>query len=238
MNKRTKYLFSILIGAGLTACSSFSPHFWKSQTTAVQTPEKSVTKIDSLITPYRDSIAEDMNSVLGYSSVNLVKDRPCSAMNNWAADALFRHQTNKFPGKDNVMVLLNVGGLRGTINQGPITKGELFSFMPFDNEIVWVKLPISALQDIEKYILVSGGEPISNAHMSNGKLSLDNWKEHIDYFWVITSDYLMNGGDRMNFFQQKLDVFYSGSLLRDAYLEQVQNERNLIIDPNCRIDVD
>ncbi len=237
--KRTRiYIITSILGAGLTACSSFSPHFWKSTTTPVDADGKSVVIIDSIVRPYRDSISEDMNTILGYSPMNLVKDRPCSPMNNWAADALFRHQTAKFPDKENVMVLINVGGLRGAINQGPITKGELFSFMPFDNEVVWVKLPNSALQDIQRYIIASGGEPIANAIMENGNLSINNRKDHIDYFWVITSDYLMNGGDRMNFFQQKLDVFYPGDLLRDAYLEQVQSEKTLLIDRNCRIDVD
>jgi 2',3'-cyclic-nucleotide 2'-phosphodiesterase (5'-nucleotidase family) len=238
LNVIKNYIIFSLIGAGLTACSSFSPQKWKSNTAPVDADGKSVTKIDSIVRPYRDSISVDMNTILGYSPMNLVKDRPCSPMNNWAADALFRHQTSRFPERENVMVLINVGGLRGSINEGPITKGELFSFMPFDNEVVWVKMPNSALQDIQAYIVGSGGEPISNAVMEKGTLSILNMKDHIDYFWVITSDYLMNGGDRMNFFKQKLDVFYPGVLLRDAYLQQVQIEKTLIVDQICRIDVD
>ena len=89
-----------------------------------------------------------------------------------------------------------------TKNKGEITKGDIYKLMPFDNELVWVKLPIEVLKDIEDYLMTKGGEPVSNANMSNSNLAINGIRKETTHFWVITSDYLMNGGDKMDFFKQ------------------------------------
>lgn len=194
--------------------------------------------LDSLISPYKDGLEAEMDEEIGRTRNDLEKGRPCSPLNNWAADAIMQNQMEAFGLDRNFMVLLNVGGLRSTINAGPITVGEMYEFMPFDNQIVWVQLPMSSLIEVEAYLKSSGGEPISNARMKNGKLELNILNPSDDTFWIMTSDYLMNGGDNMTFFQKKLDVFFTDKLMRDAFIEQVRKEKTLLIDETCRIDVD
>jgi 2',3'-cyclic-nucleotide 2'-phosphodiesterase (5'-nucleotidase family) len=128
-----------------------------------------------------------------------------------------------------------VGGIRSSFNKGPITVGDVFKVMPFDNELVWVKLPITALKDIEAYLNKSGGEPISNAQIVNGKLQLAGVNSQTQFFWVITSDYLMNGGDNMRFFSQKTAVNTTSKLLRNALLEEVKKQGELKIDTTIRV---
>ena len=53
---------------------------------------------------------------------------------------------------------------------------DLYKVMPFDNSIVWVKLPLSTLHKISIYLKSSGGEPISNVQMQSGKLILKGIK--------------------------------------------------------------
>ena len=226
------------MGAGLTACSSFSPTNWSSNTISVEEAPGESNKVDSIISPYQDSIVDEMAEIIARTPVDLEKGRPCSPLNNWTADALLVDQISQLGAGKNAMVLLNVGGLRGSFHIGPITKSDIFTLMPFDNEVVWVKMPLSALKDIETYLKTSGGEPISNARMNEGNLKLNIMDAKSDEFWVITSDYLMNGGDKMTFFQKKIDVVFTGVLLRDVFMRQARKEGTLQIDNTCRIDVD
>jgi hypothetical protein len=53
----------------------------------------------------------------------------------------------------------------------------------------------------------------------------ETWK--MKDFWMVTSDYLLNGGDNMNFFQQKLEVKNPNLLLRNAILEGLQKRKSL-----------
>lgn len=235
---KINFLYFILIGAGLTACSSFSPNNWTSQTTTVDNEFKNSDQLEAQIKPYRDSLSVEMNEIIGFSPFNLVKDRPCSDLNNWAADALLKDQDSLAHILTPNLVLLNVGGLRSSINKGNITRGDIFSFMPFDNEVVWVKMPISALKDIAYYISKSGGEPIANAEWFHADSLVLTSTSNLPYFWIVTSDYLMNGGDNMSFFNQKLEVVATNKLLRDAFMDQVRREGTLVIDKKCRIHVE
>jgi hypothetical protein len=111
----------------------------------------------------------------------------------------------------------------------------MYKLMPFDNEIVWVKLPVEVIPEIETYLKNSGGEPISNAKVVNGKLEINGWREGVTHFWVITSDYLMNGGDKMTFFSRKEEVNLTGKLMRDALITEAKEQGTLYTDSTVRI---
>ena len=84
--------------------------------------------------------------------------KPSGNLNNWVADAVFVNQTRNVRLSEPTFCLLNTGGIRSTLNKGEITKGDIYKLMPFDNELVWVKLPIEMLKDIEDYLMTKGGD--------------------------------------------------------------------------------
>jgi 2',3'-cyclic-nucleotide 2'-phosphodiesterase (5'-nucleotidase family) len=233
-----KYFIIFVIGAGLTACSSFSPKLWNSHSTVIDSTTGDVLIIENQIKPYRDSLAISMNEVIGFSEENLIKGRPCSFLNNWSADALLNDQDSLATLLKPNMSLLNVGGLRSSINAGNITVRDVFTLMPFDNLVVWVKMPKSSLPEIANYLKKSGGEPIGNSELRKEGLTLLDNNLSVDYFWIVTSDYLLNGGDNMTFFEKKLEVVYTDRLLREAFLDQVKIQNTLMVDKKCRIDVE
>jgi 2',3'-cyclic-nucleotide 2'-phosphodiesterase (5'-nucleotidase family) len=230
-----KRFILIFIGAGLLACSSVTHVFFHPSQVKIGSSFISNQHIDSLVQPYKDSLAKEMNLVIGMSSFNFITARPNGTMNNWFADAIFTNQTENVRLSEPVMCLFNVGGIRSSFNKGPITVGDVFKVMPFDNELVWVKLPISAINSIETYLLKSGGEPLANANLVQGKLQLNGINSQTKFFWVITSDYLMNGGDKMDFFKQKIEVNFSNKLLRSALLEEVKKQAVLKVDSTVRV---
>ena len=54
-------------------------------------------------------------------------------------------------------------------------------------------------------------------------------------FWVITSDYLYNGGDHMDFFQEGLEIIETNTLIRDAIIEEARSQVILNNDEKSRI---
>lgn len=230
-----KFILLYIIGAGLWACSSVNTISVDSETVKLDNSHSSNSAIDSLILPYRDSLSLEMNVVIAQAESNFVVARPGSNLGNWVADAVFANQTKTVRLGTPTFCLLNTGGIRSTLNKGDVTVGDMFKLMPFDNEIVWVELPVSVLPEIEDYLIRSGGEPISNAKLVDGKLEINGWRESATHFWVITSDYLMNGGDKMNFFGKRTQTILKGVLMRDALITEAKEQQTLYEDTTIRI---
>ncbi len=228
-----KHVIFFLIGASLLACSS---HLTLSGTKVplnIDSNEKQ--EVSSFISPFKDSMDRAMNLILAESSISMEVGRPSSVLGNWASDALFVNQTRTVRLSEPIFCLLNTGGLRSSIGKGPVTLGDIFRIMPFENSVVWLRLPISSLDKIEYYLQQSGGEPISNASMMNGKLMVNGVSENTQFIWVITSDYLANGGDRMDFFQDAVERSDKKTLLRDVFIEEAKTQKNLIVSSAKRI---
>jgi len=228
-----KHVIFFLIGASLLACSS---HLTLSGTKVplnIDSNEKQ--EVSSFISPFKDSMDRAMNLILAESSVSMEVGRPSSLLGNWASDALFVNQTRTVKLSEPIFCLLNTGGLRSSIGKGPVTLGDIFRIMPFENNVVWLRLPISSLDKIEYYLQQSGGEPISNASMFQGRFSVNNVTEETKFVWVITTDYLANGGDRMDFFQDAIERSDKKTLLRDVFIEEAKLQKNLIVSFEKRI---
>ena len=175
-----------------------------------------------------------MNVKIAESKNDFIVARPSSNLMNWMADAVFSNQTKNKRLSQPTFCLLNTGGIRSSIGKGDVKLKDIYKVMPFDNSIVWVKLPIATLDEISAYLKNSGGEPISNIQMRAGKLVL-NPDATTDCFWVITSDYLYHGGDHMDFFEKSLEVIETKTLIRDALIEEAKFQKVLINDPIIRI---
>ena len=235
-----KYIILFTVGAGLLACSSvntISLNSSSSSNSDVLSQGNEGNVIDSIVAPYREDLEAEMDEVIAYAEQAFEKGRPGGSLNNWSADALLQSQIGNARLSGPIFSLLNVGGLRNTINAGDVTLGDIFKVMPFDNEIVWVEMPVESLTDIAEYLIASGGEPIAGARLKNGKLVVDGVTDDTKSIWILTSDYLMNGGDKMNFFQQKISVSHSNELLRDAFIRMAKKQKMLIWSDELRIEI-
>jgi 2',3'-cyclic-nucleotide 2'-phosphodiesterase (5'-nucleotidase family) len=230
-----KYFYIFFIGAGLLACSSVNTAFVSERNVQIDSTYIGNSQIDSIILPYKDSLENEMGEIIATSLYDYAVSRPNSNLGNWVADAIFVNQTKNVRLSIPIFCLLNTGGIRSTINKGEVTLGDFYKLMPFDNEVVWVKLSADILPLIENYLRASGGEPISNATLVNGKMVLNGWTDKTSEFWVITSDYLKNGGDKMSFFTNPLEVNTTGKLMRDVLIEEARYQGTLTLDSTLRI---
>jgi 2',3'-cyclic-nucleotide 2'-phosphodiesterase (5'-nucleotidase family) len=220
----------IFAGAGLWACSS---HLVVNTNVSKEPVSKTIaadSSLNAFISPYKDSLDKRMNEVLAMAEVDFIVQRPASNLMNWVANALFINQTKTVRLSQPVVCLLNTGGIRSSIGKGNVTLGDIYKVMPFDNTVVWVELPIEVLPEIEAYLNKSGGEPMANLSLIEGKLSITSSTENPTHFWVITSDYLLNGGDKMNFFSKRTNINETGKLLRDVLIEEARNQGILRTD--------
>ena len=237
MNKKTGNICVLLfVVVALTACSTSLSVRTQKQIDVEANTEKSES-IVKIIEPYKTELAKKMDVQIAISEANYVVERPSSNLMNWMADAVFTNQTKNIKLSYPVFCLLNTGGIRSSLGIGPVSLGDLYKLMPFDNSIVWVKLPLSELSAIESYIAESGGEPISNIYIKNNRIEFNNFdRSKSSEFWVITSDYLLAGGDRMDFLQKGTEIIQTNILIRDALIEEAKIQGTLINDNQNRIE--
>lgn len=229
-----KYLFLVWIGAGLTACSFHSYTHFEAKSIPIKSEEKTVNRIDSIISPYRVELEKEMNQVIAFAPEALINERPSGRLGNWVCDNLLNQYKDTFQTHP-LFCLLNFGGLRSPINAGNVTIGDVFKVMPFDNQVVLVKMPSNSMDEIITFLRKTTGEPIGGFQLIEGNVFVNGKLWNPTDFWILTSDYLMNGGDKMDFFNQKIEVIQTGNLLRDQLLIAAKKQETIQIEKSERI---
>ena len=201
--------------------------------------EKSV-DIENFIEPYKQHVHKEMATVLAYNPTDLVKENDAliketdvlnTAIGNFLADASFEIINpifSKRTGKNIDFVLLNWGGIRSDLPKGDLTVGSAYNVMPFENKFVIVEMKGETVNELFQY-LTKAKKPHPLSHQIElqitkdgkikkatvGKLPIDTNKTYL----VGTSDYLMNGGDGMNFFQKRIELHETDYLIRNILID-------------------
>ena len=141
-----KLVLCILLVAGTLSCSYQAHVSSNSKNVRVDSSVSPAQNIEQFIVPYRDSLALQMGEIICKADTSFEVVFPSSNLMNWATDALLSQETQAVRLSEPVICILNAGGLRASLNKGPITVGDLFNLMPFDNAVAWVRLPISRIE--------------------------------------------------------------------------------------------
>jgi 5'-nucleotidase / UDP-sugar diphosphatase len=102
--------------------------------------------VAAVIKRYADKLAQELAQLVGDTAVRLEGDRALvrsreTNLGNLIADAMRQR------GAADVAVV-NGGGIRASIEAGPITRGELLTVLPFSNELVTIELTGEQLQQV------------------------------------------------------------------------------------------
>ncbi|KAH8597606.1 5'-nucleotidase [Bisporella sp. PMI_857] len=166
------------------------------------------------------------NQRVGDSSVNLDQtlcQRQECLLGDFMADAMLSYRLNISKTAD--FALINAGGIRATIDEGVITRGEVLTSFPFGNAVVEIKISGDELwktlegvyTKINQYnqkvvtsaVQVSKGITIEYNPTANNGSKLVNVTvggkplDKAANYSVVTLDFLAGGGD--NIFQKKTD---------------------------------
>jgi 2',3'-cyclic-nucleotide 2'-phosphodiesterase (5'-nucleotidase family) len=211
----------IFIGAGFSACSFGFKKVLSSKQIPVSKDLEGSSAIDSLVSPYKSELAMEMNDVIATAEVDFINERVNGNLGNLVSSLFLEQAEDNL----NAICVINFGGLRASINKGKVTMGDAYKLLPFDNYLVIVRLPKSALSEMKDWILKSGGHPFAGFKIIEGKLKTsDNLDFPEEDFWVVTNDYLLNGGDNAIFFTKNLEVVNTNILLRDLFIEKIKGK--------------
>lgn len=204
-----------------------------------QLPVSTEIEIDSsivkLVAPYKNKLENDMNQVLAFAPTDLIRSRDAVENNigNFMADLCYKHGNaifNKKTGKNVDFVLLNIGGVRANISKGNVTTRNAFEVMPFENSTVVTELSYEKVMELLAYLTKSGSpHPFSkqlnlvfeNDVLISAKLNYKEFDKNRTYF-VLTSDYLQHGGDRMNFFKDPISLVDLEYKIRTAIIDELK----------------
>jgi 5'-nucleotidase len=194
-------------------------------------------ELESVIVPYRNEIKQ-LEEVIGYSNESLsVREGELeSTLGNLIADILIEVCNPVFNNltKQNIdFSLFNYGGIRGTMNKGNITQHNMFTIMPFKNLATVVKLDGNKVLELLNYLNKENiAHPISGIKI---EFNLEKVKAIIDdkkfdtnkSYYVLTSNFLQEGGDKMIFFKDPQELHPLNLNIRDVLISSIKNKETI-----------
>ena len=248
---KTNHSIAILVLCTLSLCTSFTschkPLHVRSVTTEAIPVDASADAIQDTaylaqLAPIKANMEKEMNEPLGYAPEALWVKAPECPMLNWASDALWEAAKQHYDGKVDIAVV-NIGGMRCSWPAGPVTRGNVFELMPFDNRLVVLTLKGADLLDLCQAFADYGGQGVAGMRMSavNGKLTdvtIGGKKvNHKADYTVATSDYLSGGADHMEALTRYTNYWNSDLLIRDLYIQAVRDQDTIraVVDGRMNI---
>lgn len=199
-------------------------------------------KIESVILPYRTKLMNDMEEVLCTSSEALFGGRPESRLTNFCADLILQESDSicikRYPDIKISVSMVNRGGLRVPIPKGEVKVQNMFELMPFENEIVFLKMSGAQMRRFIDHMASRGGEGVAGLRFGikddksfNPELQgqpLDDKKS----YWLATSDYIANGGDGFELLNSVKERILTGVKFRDMFINHLRamGQRGISID--------
>jgi 2',3'-cyclic-nucleotide 2'-phosphodiesterase (5'-nucleotidase family) len=184
--------------------------------------------IEAIIKPYREKLDADMNEVLCQSSEALFGGRPESPLTNYCADLVLEESNifleQKNPSAKIDVALVNRGGLRVALPKGNITVKTMFELMPFENEIVFLKLKSDLMLQFVNHLASRGGEGVAGLRFGIKDLKAvapeinGNPIDPERDYWLSTSDYIANGGDGSEILTKVTERIDTGIRVRDMFI--------------------
>ncbi|MDG1792241.1 MAG: 5'-nucleotidase [Flavobacteriaceae bacterium] len=194
--------------------------------------------IELIIKPYRDKI-KTLEKTIGFSkeSYSIRDGKLESTLGNLIADILYEESNPEFYKitSNNIdFALFNYGGVRGTLNKGEITQHDLFTIMPWKNLATVVKIKGEKVIDLVDYFNKENlAHPSTRLEIEfiNKKIKkiLIN-KRKFDKnksYYVLTSNFLQEGGDKMTFFKDPLELYNLNLNLRDLLIKSIENKKTI-----------
>lgn len=198
----------------------------------IDTSINAVDSIETFVAPFKNRINQVLDSTLAYAPKPLLLDdgNRNTSMGNFMADIVFKETHPIFKSKMDKeldFVVLNRGGIRSIISKGDVTARNAYQVMPFENYISVVELSGTAVRNLISFLSTSErAHPISGMQIILDKkgglesVSIQGspFDENRNYY-IATSDYLVQGGPSIGFFDDIISTTDTGYLLRNAIID-------------------
>lgn len=228
-----KFIIPFIIFSLLFSCKNKPPQLVKiegKQITVNETVASNKT-FENTIKPYREKVEKEMKTVISHTPINLNRTDGDleSSLGNLMADLCYERANpvfNSRTGKNIDFAMFNYGGIRSGISKGDITNESAFNLMPFENSLVVVELTSEKIKELVNYLIKENkAHPLSKQFnlvvtekgydLKINNAPLDTSKT----YFVLTSDYLQTGGDKMNFFKDPVNMYKLDYKVRNAIID-------------------
>ncbi len=206
-----------------------------------------VPEIENFIKPYRDKIDIDLNAVLANAPETIDKSGEWQTpMGNFLADITLEKSNKVFEMREKKSIaicLLNNGGIRSIIPKGNVTARTAYEVMPFENSAVVIGLKGDQILEIVNYIITEKKpHPLKGLTFGIDKnnqpiniLVNRNSVNKSTIYYVVTSDYLSNGGDNMVFFKKGVEYYDLNYKLRNIIIDYFKENKTITANKDIRI---
>ncbi|MFV0290447.1 MAG: 5'-nucleotidase C-terminal domain-containing protein [Mangrovibacterium sp.] len=229
--------FLLVLVCALLSCTS---HYQvSSMQGSVMLNEDNGVEIDSalyaFIQPYNEGMRQQMDEVIIHSAMTMERSTPESELTNSLSD-MFLESTRQLGGKIvgapyPAMAYINYYSLRASFAEGPITLGRIYEMFPFENQVVYLEISGENMWKFAEITAMRGGDAVAGFRMTitkEGKVgSLEINGQPFDMnqkYWIVTSDYVANGGDDMSMFLNPLQRIEGGFKVRDCFIDFMRAE--------------
>lgn len=214
---------------------------------AITNKNSSVEAIDNYIKPYREHIDTELNTPISFAPETLDKSgKYQTTIGNLLADITLQRGNVIFKAQENKQLdfcLLNNGGIRSIIPKGDISLKTAFEIMPFENTSIVVALKGEQILEMLNYFIAENKpHPISGIQFTisktNQPITILIQGKALDInkiYYVITSDYLSNGGDRMDFFKKGIEKYDINYKLRNILIDYFKETKTITSSKDQRI---
>lgn len=242
-------IISLLVLFCVLSCAKQPKHLIKVEGSLIEvTPDvEAKTTINTIIQPYKEKVESEMNAVLSYTPVDLVRTDGAmeSSLGNLLADLCMERSQpifNSRTGQNIDFALFNYGGIRAGISKGAITNQHAFELMPFENYLVVVEMTSEKIIELIEYLIRS-----QRAHPVSKNISLTLMNEGFELeingeklnstknYHVLTTDYLQNLGDNMNHFSDPVSVYNLDYKMRNAIIDYLKETDTVKVEMDGRI---
>jgi len=233
--KRILNLIYLFIAVLSISCQQhYSANSYSGSNLKITDSIQSDSSTKALILPFKSEIDEQMNSVIGHTSMNLNVSKPECKLSNLLADIqlvnakeiLHKSHADSL----SVFSLININGIRASIQKGDIAIRNIFEVMPFENEIVILKLSGGTVFKLFNYIAQTEGDGlsgvklvVSNSRAKEIKINGSKIDTALNYY-LVTSDYLANGGDHYSMVTTPINRINTGVKIREAIIEYIKKQ--------------
>lgn len=185
-------------------------------------------ELADFIAPYKHDVDSIRAIKIGNATGDFVQN---TSLANWMADFLLL-DSKRLAGKKADLAMINVGGVRGNMPSGDITKGVIMQVFPFDNREVIVELPGSKLRQVIQSVVKAGSGNVSGnvsvvydkdtrqvkSVRIGGKPINDN-----KTYRLVTIDYLAKGNDGFQGLKGLPQVALSANVLYDDMIAALES---------------
>jgi len=235
----------------LSACKSYisTSHIETRNLIVSDSNNELDSQLVELYLPYKTILEKDMSKVISVTSEEMMKGKPESSLTNFLGDLLLEEgekvaKTKNMDLKPDISYF-NYGGIRTYLPKGEITVGKIYELMPFENEMVYLKLSGSQVKTFLNAIAEKGGESVGGVRFTISDVKATNIfingnpLESDNNYWLVTNDYVAAGGDNLDVLTERSELVSSGEKIRDVIIRHLIDlqQKNEIIDvqPDGRI---